>query len=157
MGPPAASFKPGDANAEDPMSVGIHMTYGKFRTVHLGDIAKQGEFDLVCPNNKLGTVDVLRVPKTDAREVFAGEGAPVTGPVELDQHLADWGDVEYLSPAAVLDSLLAHLVVLVDHRDPVTLAHAVMRAGDGDLPLAELPALCADVLRASVQPSDLLV
>jgi beta-lactamase superfamily II metal-dependent hydrolase len=57
--PYCSSFKAGDANAEDPMSVGIHVTYGKFRTVHLGDIAKQGEFDLVCPNNKLGTVDVL--------------------------------------------------------------------------------------------------
>ena len=57
--PLCASFKPGDNNAEDPMSVGIHMTYGKFRTVHLGDLTKNKEFELMCPNNPIGTVDVL--------------------------------------------------------------------------------------------------
>ena len=34
--PYCASFKPGDNNAEDPQSVGSHVTFGKFRTVHLG-------------------------------------------------------------------------------------------------------------------------
>jgi beta-lactamase superfamily II metal-dependent hydrolase len=57
--PYCASYKPGDNNAEDPQSVGIHMTYGKFRTVHLGDLTKNKEFELACPNNKIGTVDVL--------------------------------------------------------------------------------------------------
>ena len=51
--------KAGDANKEDPMSVGIHATFGKFRTIHVGDIAKQGEFNLVCPTNRIGTVDLL--------------------------------------------------------------------------------------------------
>src|SRR5712691_800872 len=32
-----ANFKPGDNNAEDPMSVGTHVTFGQFRTIHLGD------------------------------------------------------------------------------------------------------------------------
>jgi beta-lactamase superfamily II metal-dependent hydrolase len=32
-----ASFKPGENNAEDPMSVGTHVTFGKFRTIHLGE------------------------------------------------------------------------------------------------------------------------
>lgn len=54
-----ANYKPGDNNAEDPQSVGIHMTYGKFRTVHLGDLTKNKEFELACPNNRIGTVDVL--------------------------------------------------------------------------------------------------
>jgi competence protein ComEC len=57
--PYCANFKPGDANAEDPMSVGIHVAFGKFKTIHVADIAKKGEFDLVCPNNRIGTVDVL--------------------------------------------------------------------------------------------------
>ena len=57
--PYCASYKHGDNNAEDPQSVGIHMTYGKFRTVHLGDLTKNKEFELACPNNKIGTVDVL--------------------------------------------------------------------------------------------------
>jgi len=54
-----AAYKPGDNNAEDPQSVGIHVAFGRFRTVHLGDLTKNKEFELMCPNNRLGTVDVL--------------------------------------------------------------------------------------------------
>ena len=57
--PYCASFKPGTNNAEDPMSVGVHITFGKFRTVHLGDLTKNKEFELMCPTNRLGTVDVI--------------------------------------------------------------------------------------------------
>ena len=57
--PYCADFKPGENNAEDPQSVGIHVTFGKFRTVHLGDLTKNKEFELMCPNNRLGTVDAL--------------------------------------------------------------------------------------------------
>ena len=57
--PYCSQYKPGDNNAEDPMSVGIFITYGKFRTVHLGDITKNKEFELMCPTNRLGSADVL--------------------------------------------------------------------------------------------------
>jgi len=57
--PYCAGFKPGDTNAEDPQSVGTYIKFGKFRTVHLGDLTKNKEFDLVCPDNRIGTVDVL--------------------------------------------------------------------------------------------------
>ena len=57
--PYCAAFKSGDNNAEDPQSVGIHVTFGKFRTVHLGDLTRNKEFELMCPNNRVGTVDVL--------------------------------------------------------------------------------------------------
>jgi len=57
--PYCASYKPGENNAEDPMSVGVFITFGKFRTAHLGDLTKNKEFELMCPNNRLGTVDVL--------------------------------------------------------------------------------------------------
>src|SRR5262245_13249545 len=57
--PYCAEFKPGQNNAEDPQSVGIHITFGKFRTLHLGDLTMNKEFQLMCPNNLLGTVDVL--------------------------------------------------------------------------------------------------
>jgi beta-lactamase superfamily II metal-dependent hydrolase len=57
--PYCASFKPGENNAEDPMSVGTSVTFGKFRTIHLGDLTKNKEFELVCPNNRIGTADVL--------------------------------------------------------------------------------------------------
>jgi competence protein ComEC len=57
--PYCASFKPGQNNAEDPMSVGAYVTLGRFRTIHLGDLTKNKEFELMCPNNRIGTVDVL--------------------------------------------------------------------------------------------------
>jgi beta-lactamase superfamily II metal-dependent hydrolase len=57
--PYCASFKPGDNNAEDPQSVGSLITFGRFRTIHLGDLTKNKEFELMCPTNRVGTVDVL--------------------------------------------------------------------------------------------------
>jgi len=57
--PSCANFKPGENNAEDPMSVGTYVTFGRFRAIHLGDLTKNKEFELVCPNNRIGTVDVL--------------------------------------------------------------------------------------------------
>ncbi len=57
--PYCASFKPGENNAEDPMSVGVHIRFGKFRTVHLGDLTRNKEFELMCPNNRIGAIDLL--------------------------------------------------------------------------------------------------
>jgi beta-lactamase superfamily II metal-dependent hydrolase len=57
--PYCATFKAGENNAEDPMSVGTHITFGEFRTMHLGDLTKNKEFELMCPNNRIGAVDVL--------------------------------------------------------------------------------------------------
>jgi hypothetical protein len=37
------------------------MTFGRFRTVHMGDLTWNKEFDLMCPANRLGTVDLLVV------------------------------------------------------------------------------------------------
>ncbi|PYS55976.1 MAG: MBL fold metallo-hydrolase [Acidobacteria bacterium] len=57
--PYCANFKPGENNAEDPQSVGVYMTFGRFRTIHLGDLTKNKEFELMCPTNRIGPVDVL--------------------------------------------------------------------------------------------------
>jgi beta-lactamase superfamily II metal-dependent hydrolase len=57
--PYCANFKPGETNAEDPQSVGSYITFGKFRTIHLGDLTKNKEFELMCPNNPIGFVDLL--------------------------------------------------------------------------------------------------
>jgi len=32
---------------------------GKFRTIHLGDPTKSKEFELMCPNNRIGVVDLF--------------------------------------------------------------------------------------------------
>ena len=57
--PYCANFKPGENNAEDPMSVGTYITFGKFRTMHLGDITKNKEFELMCPVNRIGALDAF--------------------------------------------------------------------------------------------------
>ncbi len=60
--PYCADFKPQDVDrSENAQSVGSHITFGKFRVLHLGDLTVNKEFDLVCPNNRLGTVDLFVV------------------------------------------------------------------------------------------------
>ena len=59
--PACADFKPRDESRNDPdnaMSVGVVFTYGKFRTVNLGDFTWNAEKELMCPNNPIGTVDL---------------------------------------------------------------------------------------------------
>ena len=57
--PLCAAFKPKDADpTENAQSVGTIMTFGRFRMIDLGDLTWNKEHDLVCPNNRLGTVDV---------------------------------------------------------------------------------------------------
>lgn len=43
---------------ENARSVGMVITFGKFRMLDLGDLTWNREHDLVCPNNLLGTVDL---------------------------------------------------------------------------------------------------
>jgi competence protein ComEC len=57
--PYCANFKPGENNAEDPMSVGTYIAFGKFRTMHLGDVTKNKEFELMCPTNRIGALDAF--------------------------------------------------------------------------------------------------
>jgi competence protein ComEC len=43
---------------EDEQSVGSHVTFGKFRVLYLGDFTWNQEFELMCPQNRIGTVDL---------------------------------------------------------------------------------------------------
>ena len=58
--PNCANFKPinDDGGVENSMSVGSIVTFGKFRMAHLGDLTWNKEFNLMCPNNRIGTVDL---------------------------------------------------------------------------------------------------
>jgi competence protein ComEC len=52
-------YKPHDPDpTENARSVGMVISYGRFRMLDLGDLTWNREHDLVCPNNLLGTVDV---------------------------------------------------------------------------------------------------
>jgi beta-lactamase superfamily II metal-dependent hydrolase len=46
-------------NTEDEQSVGSHVTFGRFRLLYLGDFTWNKEFELNCPTNRVGTVDLL--------------------------------------------------------------------------------------------------
>jgi competence protein ComEC len=46
---------------ENPRSVGILVTFGKFKFLDLGDLTKPKEIDLVCPDNPIGHVDLFLV------------------------------------------------------------------------------------------------
>jgi beta-lactamase superfamily II metal-dependent hydrolase len=60
--PHCANFVAQAADAtENAQSVGTHFSYGRFRVVHLGDLTWNKEFDLMCPVNRLGEVDLFVV------------------------------------------------------------------------------------------------
>lgn len=50
-------------NTEDEHSVGSHVTFGRFRALYLADFPWNKEFDLMCPNNRVGTVEFLLVSR----------------------------------------------------------------------------------------------
>ena len=67
-----ASFKPQavnpvsgqpSGNTEDEQSVASHITFGKFTALHLADLTWNKEFELMCPNNPLGIVDLFVVSR----------------------------------------------------------------------------------------------
>jgi beta-lactamase superfamily II metal-dependent hydrolase len=71
------------ADAEDSRSVSLFITYGRFRTVIMGDLTWNREFDLMCPDNQLGTVDAYFVShhgsETSGSEVLVHALRPRVG------------------------------------------------------------------------------
>jgi signal peptidase I len=57
--PLCAGFQAQDGDGiEDAHSLGTLITFGEFRILDLGDLTWNKKHDLVCPNNKIGMVDV---------------------------------------------------------------------------------------------------
>jgi len=46
------------ADPDNGESAGFVLTYGRFRTVDLGDLTWNGELELMCPTNRIGPVDL---------------------------------------------------------------------------------------------------
>jgi competence protein ComEC len=44
--------------SENAQSIGVLVSYGKFRFLDLGDLTKKKELELVCPNNLIGTISL---------------------------------------------------------------------------------------------------
>jgi beta-lactamase superfamily II metal-dependent hydrolase len=49
------------SDVEDDQSIGLLITYGRFRMLDLADLEAHDSHDLVCPNNLIGNVDVYNV------------------------------------------------------------------------------------------------
>ena len=57
-----AAFTRQDNDVTDnAQSVGSVVSHGRFRLAHLGDLTWNKEFDLMCPSNRIGTVDLFVV------------------------------------------------------------------------------------------------
>jgi competence protein ComEC len=70
-----ASFerKPAPAKPDDNgQSVGSVVTFGRFRVLDLGDLLWNNDYDLVCPRNEIGTVDLYLV----THHGLAASGSP---------------------------------------------------------------------------------
>jgi len=62
VNPHCSDFSQPDADmTENSQSIGSHITFGRFRALHLGDLTSDKEFELMCPNNRIGTVDLFVV------------------------------------------------------------------------------------------------
>ena len=62
--PYCAGFVPRDLDrTENAQSIGLHIAFGKFRLVDLGDLTVNKEFELMCPTNPLGAVDLFMVSR----------------------------------------------------------------------------------------------
>ncbi len=62
MNPLCAEFEPQDEdNGENAQSVGILVEFGTFRALHLGDLTVNTEFELMCPRNPIGAIDLFVV------------------------------------------------------------------------------------------------
>jgi len=60
--PTCAEYKAGMPDpTENAQSVGSVLTFGKFRAAHLGDLTWNKEYELMCPNNPIGAVDLFIV------------------------------------------------------------------------------------------------
>jgi len=57
----AATKKPDAGKGENPQSIGVHVTFGQFRLLDLADLSADQEFELMCPNNPFGSVDLFMV------------------------------------------------------------------------------------------------
>jgi beta-lactamase superfamily II metal-dependent hydrolase len=53
----AAQAPPGD-QTENPRSLGTLITFGKLKILDLGDLTADKEYQLMCPDNRLGHVDI---------------------------------------------------------------------------------------------------
>jgi beta-lactamase superfamily II metal-dependent hydrolase len=138
--PACSGPRPDADNTENGQSSGVLITYGSFRMLDLGDLTKDREFDLMCPGNKIGTVDLFVVshhgtPSSDSAALVRGieprvavvdNGAKKGGSAEVWQTIRD--------TRSVLDIWQLHYAVDADkqHNSPDTFIANIDQICQGD-------------------------
>lgn len=87
-------FDPHDP--DNGQSVGSVITFGRFRAVDLGDLTSDIEYDLMCPDNPIGTVDMYFVSNHGSNNASSPEFVHAIQPrvVILQNGPRKGGDVE---------------------------------------------------------------
>ena len=120
-------------------SAGFVLSYGRFRTIDLGDLTWNGELDLMCPTNRIGTVDLYLtshhgleksgspalVQALQPRVVVMNNGTRKGGTAEVFAGLQETAGIEDLwqlhwSYNVGLENAPARFIANVD--DPATIA-----------------------------------
>ena len=96
--PACASPAPPDDASENPRSVGTLFTFGKLRILDLGDLTADKERLLVCPINRIGTVDVYIASHHGLAQ---SNSAPLLNAIQPRVAIVDNGENKGGSPAAL--------------------------------------------------------
>jgi hypothetical protein len=56
-----ATTPPALDKTDNSASVGSAVAFGNFRVVHLGDLTQDKDYELMCPTNRIGTIDLFIV------------------------------------------------------------------------------------------------
>ena len=84
--------------SEDAQSVGMVISYGKFRFINLGDLTWNKSYELFCPNDTIGKVDVYMVTHhgmSDPKE---------TGDIDWGRSCCTPAEMQALSPRVAVES-----------------------------------------------------
>ena len=141
-------MKPVQAIPEDTQSVTTYFTFGRFRALHPGDLTKDKERDLMCPTNRVGTIDVLVGPHhgqdTSNDEAFVHALQPRVVVMNNGTRKGGWPDVMrsfYTSPGFE-DLWQLHFSLLSgqEYAAPGVFTANVVDDQPNALPVAPLPA-----------------
>ena len=151
-------MKPVEAIPEDTQSVATLFTFGKFRALHPGDLTRDKEYDLVCPANRVGTVDLLVGPHhgqdTSNSEAFVHALQPRVIVMNNGTRKGGWPDVMksfYTSPRFE-DLWQMHFSLLSgqEYTPPGVFIANVVDDQGAAMPIAPLPAPGANAPPAPV-------
>lgn len=145
-------MKPLQAIPEDTQSVTTYFTFGRFRALHPGDLTRDKERDLMCPTNRVGTIDVLVGPHhgqdTSNDEAFVHALQPRVVVMNNGTRKGGWPDVMrsfYTSPRFE-DLWQLHFSLLSgqEYAAPGVFTANIIDEQPNALPVAPMPAPAAN-------------